>query len=379
MSKIHETIWHSWSNGKLPKGCELCVKGKKLVLFITGLCSQRCFYCPVSEQKFGNDVIFANEWKVSSENAEELIKEAELTEAEGAGITGGDPLMKVDRCCQYIKILKSRFGKKFHIHLYTPLKLVDEEKLQKLHDAGLDEIRFHLDLNDSCLWSRVELAKKHKWSIGVEIPAIPGYEIETAKAINFVSNKVDFINFNELERSDTKTQHYKIDEFGFNTINEISYAIEGSAEIGMKMLREANKKGLKAHFCTAKLKDKVQMGNRIKIRARNIAESFDEITDEGLLSRGCVYLPELSPVAGYREKMKNADKNEMIEKLEEKQKIIEKEIKCRAVVDKTKLRLIIPKKSAQNNSEKIKKMKLIPAVVEEYPTADAIEMSVEFL
>ena len=58
-----------------------------------------------------------------------LLEEARLTRACGAGITGGDPLMDLDRCVDYITLLKKEFGKRFHIHLYTPLKLVSMSRL----------------------------------------------------------------------------------------------------------------------------------------------------------------------------------------------------------------------------------------------------------
>jgi len=37
----------------LPVGCKLCRKGSKLVLFVTGVCNNSCFYCPVSREKIG--------------------------------------------------------------------------------------------------------------------------------------------------------------------------------------------------------------------------------------------------------------------------------------------------------------------------------------
>ena len=121
---IKKTRYYSKIKGILPKGCRMCVKGEKLVLFITGFCPRRCYFCPLSEKKFGKDVVFADEWKIKNpDNPEELIKEAKLINAKGAGITGGDPLTKINRCVKYIKLLKKHFTKKFHIHLYTTLML----------------------------------------------------------------------------------------------------------------------------------------------------------------------------------------------------------------------------------------------------------------
>ncbi|VVB81861.1 Radical SAM superfamily protein [uncultured archaeon] len=376
---IKKTKWHSYCTGDLAKGCRMCVKGKKLVLFITGLCGQRCFYCPVSEHKYGKDVVYANEWQVEDINEpKELIKEAELTEAEGAGITGGDPLVNVDRCVKYINILKKRFGKKFHIHLYTPLKLVNEERLQKLYDAGLDEIRFHPDLDDNSLWTRLELAKKYDWSIGVEIPAVPGYGEKIKKLIDYIADKVEFLNLNELERSDTTAAHYKLDEMGFKMKDNISYGVEGSEKTALELLEYAKSKGLTGHYCTAKLKDAVQMRTRIQKRAENTALQTDVITDEGTLIRGIAYLPDLSPGFGYHEKIKNANKQEIIPKLNEfKDKLAKTGIN--AVVDEKKLRLLMSEKIIQKKKQEIKQLGLKPAIVEEYPTADATEVDIEFI
>jgi pyruvate formate-lyase activating enzyme-like uncharacterized protein len=47
------------------------------------------------------------------------------------------PISKASRTCDYIKLLKKEFGKSFHIHLYTPMNLVDEKSLKALYDADL--------------------------------------------------------------------------------------------------------------------------------------------------------------------------------------------------------------------------------------------------
>ena len=179
--------YYSYNQGRLPKGCQMCVKGEKLVLFVTGICPRKCNFCPVSDEKYQKDVIFANEKDVKSDD--DLIEEAEKMRARGAGITGGDPLAKLDRTISFIKKLKEKFGKEFHIHLYTSLNLVSEETLTKLFEAGLNEIRFHPDLDDNKLWDKLNLVKKFKWDVGMEIPLIPSKEKETKKLIDFVSRR----------------------------------------------------------------------------------------------------------------------------------------------------------------------------------------------
>jgi hypothetical protein len=381
--KLVKTPWHSFCAIGMSKGCQLCVKGRKLVLFVTGLCGQRCFYCPVSELKSGKDVVYANEWKVANpDDPKELIEEAELTEAKGAGITGGDPLVKVERCVAYIKLLKKKFGKQFHIHLYTPLKLVTEERLKMLYDAGLDEIRFHPNLDDESLWPQLELARKYSWDIGVEIPVIPGYEEKTKKLIDFLAGKIMFLNLNELELSDTQIEQYKLSVMGFKPKDEMSYGAAGSEELGLRLVKYAGEKGIKTHFCTAKLKDSVQMRKRIQIRAKHAALPFDLQTKEGTLIRGCAYLKELAPGVGYQKKIQEADKDTIISKLEEVRKqaiVLLQEKAGNIVVDKNRLRLILPQKKIKNYAPKLKQLGLAVAIVEEYPTADALEVEVEFL
>ena len=53
--------------GTLPTGCVQCTEGAKMVLFVTGLCSFHCFYCPVSDEKMYRDVVFADEKRVESD------------------------------------------------------------------------------------------------------------------------------------------------------------------------------------------------------------------------------------------------------------------------------------------------------------------------
>ncbi|HID60378.1 MAG TPA: radical SAM protein, partial [Hadesarchaea archaeon] len=135
--RVIKTRANSLLVGEMPRGCELCIGGAKLVLFLTGVCAQDCYYCPISEKRRGLDVTHANERPVRS--AKDIVREAKLMDALGTGITGGDPSLRLRRTLRYIKMLKREFGKRHHIHMYCGGEL-SREQLYKLKQAGLDEI-----------------------------------------------------------------------------------------------------------------------------------------------------------------------------------------------------------------------------------------------
>jgi len=361
-------------HGKLSRGCQLCITGEKSVLFVTGVCPRHCFYCPISDKKFQKDVIYINE--TPSSDFDVIAKEIELCKSKGVGITGGDPLARIQRTAEFIFRLKRRFGKGFHIHLYTPLELFTEENLKKLCDAGLDEIRCHPDIMDKSLWERVSLGRKFRWNFGMEIPVLPGKEKETEELIDFVKDKVDSINLNELEFSDAEA--YQAD---YESKDEMSYGAKGSEEVAFRLLEKY--KHINIHYCTAGFKDDVQMRERIKKRAKSIKQPYDELTDEGTLIRGAVYLEELKPGVGYRKKIGGlVDRQEYIGRLIKLKEFIINTFGTRReniAVDGRKCRILIKKEVLMNIKEKLKEKGFVPAIVEEYPTYDEFEVEIEFL
>ena len=377
MASINQ--FHSYNFKDLPKGCQYCVKGEKLVLFVTGLCPRKCYFCPVSDEKYGKDVAYANERRVFS--SDDVIKEAELMNAKGAGITGGDPLAKVDRTVRYIAKLKGKFGKHFHVHLYTSLRLVNDDTLQKLFAVGLDEIRFHLDLDSEQLWNRLEVARKFPWHVGVEVPLIPGKEKESKKMIDYIVGKIDFLNLNELEVADNEQS--KLLEMGFTVKDEMSYAVKGSMELGLELIKYVGEKefDLPVHLCTAKLKDATQLSERIKREAKYSHKDFDIVDKEGMLTRGALYLDSLKPSVGYRQRLKE-DHSDVVDKLKELFSSVQTKLKLKdneIFLDEAKPRILVSKKTVKKNKNKIINLGLVPAIVVEYPTADQLEIEVDFV
>lgn len=261
----------------LSDGCKLCQKGAKMVLFITGLCPRDCFYCPVSEER-RKDLTYANEKLVNSD--EDILQEGRYMKALGTGITGGEPLIRLEKVLHYIKLLKTEFGADHHIHLYTSIA-PDEETIELLASAGLDEIRFHPpadswdELESSNYAESIKTAQASGMLAGIEIPSVEGAE----KVVELARKMSCFINLNELEFSDANAD--KMNSMGYYLETEISNAVNGSMDVS----REINEDNpnIRMHFCSSTYKDAVQLRERLIRIAENTSRAMDEITEEGTI------------------------------------------------------------------------------------------------
>ena len=264
----------SFSN-YLPEGCILCYKGAKMVLFVTGMCGKDCYYCPVSYERQGKDVVFANERQVLTDA--NVIEEAESMDALGTSITGGEPLLELKRVINYIRLLKGRFGESHHIHLYTSMA-PGKDVLGALKDAGLDEIRFHppeavwADINNSPYRDSVITASKLGITTGIEIPSV---HADYSGILSLLEEVGGFLNLNELEFSETNAD--ELNMRGHEPVDDVSCGVVGSSGVAESL------QGKKLHFCSSVFKDAVQLRERLKRIASKIARNFDEVTDDGTL------------------------------------------------------------------------------------------------
>ena len=279
----------SVSKGALAKGCVQCTEGSKMVLFITGRCATDCAYCPVSAERMGTDSIYANETRVT--DFDEIAGEADAMGADGTGITGGDPLLNMERTLSAISRLKERFGHDHHVHLYT--STIDPEKAGMLAVAGLDEIRFHPPCD---MWTHIsdtrlsEVLKIEGLAVGIEVPALPDRKNELLALVRDVSRMgVGFINLNELEFSEGNWD--MMERFGYELKDEISSAVLGSEETALECISASS---VPIHFCSSTFKDSVQLRRRLIRRAERIAKPSDIVTEDGTLIKGLLYADDLA-------------------------------------------------------------------------------------
>jgi uncharacterized protein len=276
--------------GALSPACTQCAEGRKMVLFVSGLCRFRCFYCPVSPTRNQLDVVYANERRVRSD--EDVLEEARAIGAAGTGITGGDPLGVIDRVEHYVRLLKGAFGSEHNIHLYTHEP--NPEKLSRLARAGLDEFRLHIP---HYLWGplasdggayRAVLEAAPDWGIrrGVEIPVLPEKEAELRSLLRALDGiGIDFINLNELEFSETNEK--KMRERGYRVDPRNGWGVRGSRAVAERLVRELSL-SVPVHYCSSRFKDGVQLRQRLLRRAERTAPSFAARTEDGTVILGVV-------------------------------------------------------------------------------------------
>jgi pyruvate formate-lyase activating enzyme-like uncharacterized protein len=155
--------------------------------------------------------------------------------------------------------------------------------LRKLKEAGLDEIRMHpsKDVWDhfygSAYHHALQTAIGLGMDAGIEIPALATVkEIERA-----VAEAGAFLNLNELEFSETNCEAMKAQ--GYVLKDDVSNAVLGSETVAREIVLNSI---ANTRYCSSRFKDAVQLRERLKRTASNVARPFDEITDDGTIVRG---------------------------------------------------------------------------------------------
>ncbi len=322
-SRIQVRPAGSFIKGPLPKGCAFCSEGSKMVLFVTGVCHYRCFYCPISAEKRMSRDAWANERRIAVGEAAErwrpgdpvppeldaIADEARKMGARGTGITGGDPLYAPERTIAFIRFLKHTFGPGHHVHLYTQIPFA-ASWLAPLQEAGLDELRFHPpdevwadpDRPEHARYRELWLAAKRMeddglWDVGFEIPCIPGSLEQMTRLLDWLTrHRFRFINVNEMEFSETN--YGNLLERGYRIKDDVSMRTMDSEEVARAAIERFRDADVTIHFCSSPFKDAIQLRERLKRRAAQVKGAHEELTEDGTLVRGVIECPDPRGVAG---------------------------------------------------------------------------------
>ncbi|MDP3143678.1 MAG: radical SAM protein [Candidatus Omnitrophota bacterium] len=268
--------------GRLSPGCLICGQGSWSCMFINGLCTANCFYCPQDRGIKKERSPYAE--GVAFDNAKDYIDYIERFNIKGVGFSGGEPMLVLPKLLEFIEKIRKRFGKVFYLWLYTNGDLVDRNKLNQLKKAGLDEIRFDISARDYDL-KPVGLAVDIIKSVAVEIPAIPeDYEKVKNCLARMKRLGVKYLNIHQLLANRFNYKNYIKRDYTF--LHHLGFLPIFESEItALKLIGFAleHKLNLPINYCSQAYKDRLQGRGKALRVASLITEVLEEITGIGYI------------------------------------------------------------------------------------------------
>ena len=268
------------SHGLSP-GCRICGRGSWSCLFINGKCNARCFYCPSPQPSLGepetNGIRFSN--------AQDYADYLAAFRFSGMSISGGEPLLTVDRSTNFISKAKKKFGPALHVWLYTNGILVSGDKLKQLKEAGLDEIRFDITADHYDL-EKVKSAVGLIPTVSVEIPAIP----EDCRRLQQIVVQLADIGVNHLNLHQLRCTPHNCANLlrrNYTFLHGPKVTVLESELTALQTIRYACEQGIKLpiNYCSFVYKNRFQTAAYRRRLAPLICKPYESVTPAGAIRK----------------------------------------------------------------------------------------------
>jgi len=262
----------------LSPGCRHCVAGGWSCLFINERCNARCFYCPTSQLETGIPATNTVEFRTPAD----YVAYLETFGFTGASISGGEPLLTPQRTLAFVQAIKSHFGDRMHVWLYTNGLLFDAEMAARLRDAGLDEIRFDIGANGYRL-DALQQAVGVIPTVTVEIPAVPDELPRMRRMLPALRDVgVQHLNLHQLRLTPHNFKH--LSARGYTFLHGEKVTVLESELTALELLSESLKSGgPPVNYCSFVYKNRYQA---LAARTRNgayFSRPTEELTASGYL------------------------------------------------------------------------------------------------
>lgn len=260
-------------------GCKHCGEGTWSCLFINGKCNGSCFFCPSEQNTIGEPVTNALQFS----NPADYIDYLKAFGIKGVSISGGEPLLTLDKSVRFISAVNKKSGNEIHKWLYTNGILLNEENLIKLRDAGLNEIRLNLAARNYNI-EKVRLASRYIETVTVEIPAIPeDFERLCSLIPQLSESGVKFLNLHQLRC--TTYNYKKFIQRGYTFLHGEDATVLESEFTALRLIKFAVDSGveLPINYCSFVYRNSFQ---RIRARQRSapyMLKPCEEITGAGII------------------------------------------------------------------------------------------------
>jgi len=267
---------------QLSPGCRLCVEGSWSCLFVNGRCNLSCFYCPSSQDDIGEPT--TNNLSFSS--ADHYLAYLKHFGFRGFSLSGGEPLLTLERSLDYLLTAKKHFGDKIHSWIYTNGSLVTRDMLARLHDCGLDEIRFDIGALDYSL-DKALLAVGQIPTVTIEIPAVPEEKERLKTAlIQMADGGVNFLNLHQLRLTSYNYRHFRDRPYTYLHGEKVTVLESELAALELLKYAQDDQLELPINYCSFVYKNRY---HKVAARSRGAADmgkGHEQVTAAGYL-RSC--------------------------------------------------------------------------------------------
>ena len=253
----------SLANGEICGACAACRTGvDSYTGLISLMCHRNCFFCfNPNQSEYGSYADAKKDWE--GEMAQVYARNPNL---QYIALTGGEPLLHKQEAVAFFKKARA-YWPDVSMRLYTSGDLLDEATLEAFAQAGLEEIRFSLKLEDEPermekVFAAMELAKRYVPRVMVEMPVLPDGEA-AMKAILDRLEAMGVFGINLLElcfplgnAQAFRARGYALRNPPYRTLYNFWYAgglpVDGSELLALRLLRYAMEKQyrLVVHYCS---------------------------------------------------------------------------------------------------------------------------------
>jgi uncharacterized protein len=267
--------------GELSPGCRHCVAGSWSCLFVNASCNASCFYCPAPQNR--KEIPATNNLFFSHPDAyATYLQRLGFT---GASVSGGEPLLTLNRTLAFLRAARRALGTKGHLWLYTNGILLTREMAGQLAAAGLDEIRFDIGATGyQC--HRIAAASGVVPVISVEIPAVP----EALPTLQQVLPElprlgVGHLNLHQLRL--TRHNFRQLTERSYTFLHGEKVTVLDSELAALQILNlvQQSKLNLPVNYCSFVFKNRHQQAAARRRAAQLDIRPWETITSPGFIRK----------------------------------------------------------------------------------------------
>jgi pyruvate formate-lyase activating enzyme-like uncharacterized protein len=276
--------------GELSPGCRACKDGVWDCVFTTMRCNLDCDFCysphaipdGYSGSAFGR-------------TPGEVVANHAKTEIRGIGFSGGEPFLDPTCLLEWVAGLASGRPDAYY-WVYTNGLLVTDEILCRLHELGIDEIRFNAaatGYDHPTVLENMRRAARHIRNVTVEIPAIPRDVERVLASLSIWSDLgVSYLNLHELiyePGSNSASLEGPRQSFTTEDGHHCSFD-PGSREISLVVMTRVKCLGLPLSVNDCSVQSKLrQLRGRRRSVAPLVKKKHERLIEDSLYESLCAY------------------------------------------------------------------------------------------